>query len=354
MSTNTLIVRDATLAVNGAPESRPDIGEHLRTRVQETVAMDATTVAECLDLLQPVAESDGADPEVLLALTILGAAHSETCRRHGISSVASGRRLAARLEQSGDIGSAKAVLGFLLETFPEQKSLERDFAAVLRRQGMIQDLVERYEERAQALLKEGKIHEAIGWLQEVLQLDHARKDVARRIRDLRLKELRSQRWSLRGLLPLTMLLALGAGLAWVITRDQRASEAFKALPHAQPGDEPSMRRRLSALEAFIEANPWWYGSFKAVSERTELRGKLAEQQRNAELRNDQLALELFDKLEAAELARARALMHADSGKYQVAIQDFELALSLAPADWAERPSVERDLEALRTYLEERR
>ena len=233
--------------------------------------MDASTVEACLDVLRPVAEGKGADPESLLALTTLGVAHPEICRRHGISSIAPGRRYAARQEQAGDPEAAKAVLRFLIDRFPGQKSLERDYAAVLRRQGMVQDLVERYHERAQALLKEGKTHEAIGWLQEILQIDHSRKDVARQIRDVRLKQSRSQRWSLRGLRSVLGLLTLGGCLAWLVAHEQRAAEAFNALPKVQSGDIPSLRRRLAALDEFVAANPWWYGALSVVTERTEIR-----------------------------------------------------------------------------------
>ena len=355
MSTSTLIVRDATLAVNGAPESRGDVGEHLVERVDELAAMDAATVEACLDVLRPVAEGNGADPESLLALTTLGVAHPEICRRHGISSIAPGRRYAARQEQAGDPEAAKAVLRFLIDRFPGQKSLERDYAAVLRRQGMVQDLVERYHERAQSLLKEGKTHEAIGWLQEILQIDHSRKDVARQIRDVRLRQSRSQRWSLRGLRSVLVLLMLGGGLAWLVTHEQRASEAFRALPKVQAGDIPSLRRRLAALDEFVAANPWWHGAFSVVTERTEIRTKLAQLEHHQALQADSLrTLELFDKAEAADLARGRALMHADSGNFPQALEDFQLALSLAPADWPARQRVERDLAAVQAFLEERR
>ncbi len=354
MSTSTLIVRDATLAINGAPEARGEVCEHLVARVEEVAAMDAATAEACLDVLRPVVEGEGADAEVLLALTILGVAQPETCRRQGISSIAPGRRLAARQEQSGDPESAKGVLEFLLERHPDQKSLERDYAAVLRRQGMVQDLVQRYHERAEALLREGKTHEAIGWLREILQLDHSRKDVARQIRDLRLKESRSQRWSLRGMRSVLVLLFVGGGLAWLVAHEQRVNEIYGGLPQARSGDVASMRRRLEALEDFIAANPWWLGSFSALSERTELHGKLSGLDLNERIRDDQLTLELFDKTEAAELARGRGRMHADSGNLRKALEDFQLALSLAPADWPERERLERDAEAVRGFLEEER
>ncbi len=351
MVTSTLIVRDATLAVNGAPESRREMREHLGHRVAEVSLMDERTTLECLSVLRPLAEGEGADPEVLLALTILGLGRPEVSRRLGISPIAPGRRLAARLEQLGDPQAARGVLEFLLEQHPGQTSLERDYAAVMRRQGMVQDLVQRYFDRASHLLREGKTHEAVGWLREILLLDRSRTDIARMIRDLRIRESRSQRWTRGFSRSVLVLLFFGGGLAWLVTREQRVREAYLALPQAREGDVASMRRRLAALEGFSAENLLWHGSFSVVSERSRLRVALDRFAQDGQGHDDQLALQLFERAEAAELARGRGLMHADSGNFQEALEDFQLALSLAPPDWSERERVERDIEALRKFLE---
>ena len=50
MST-TLIVRDAILAVQGAPDGRKDAREHLAERLEEVARMAAPSTEECLEVL---------------------------------------------------------------------------------------------------------------------------------------------------------------------------------------------------------------------------------------------------------------------------------------------------------------
>src|SRR6185436_5780591 len=69
--TTTLIVRDATLAINGAPEKRREPREHLRLRVAEVAHMEERTAEECVEVLTAVAGGDGAEAEVLEALVIV-------------------------------------------------------------------------------------------------------------------------------------------------------------------------------------------------------------------------------------------------------------------------------------------
>ena len=49
---STLIVRDATLAINGAVEARGDARDHLHFRVEEVQTMDAETLAACAEVLR--------------------------------------------------------------------------------------------------------------------------------------------------------------------------------------------------------------------------------------------------------------------------------------------------------------
>ena len=72
---------------------------------------------------------------MLLALTLLGIVHPEVAADCGVSAVASGRRLAARLEQAGDPESALAVTRMLREAAPDHATLARDEEAITRRNG---------------------------------------------------------------------------------------------------------------------------------------------------------------------------------------------------------------------------
>jgi len=99
---STLIVRDATLAVNGAPESRGEPARHMRSRLQEVSAFDPKTFQQFVDVLKGSAVGEESDPEVLEALVVLGISQPQLANQLGISPVSVGRRLAARLERLGE------------------------------------------------------------------------------------------------------------------------------------------------------------------------------------------------------------------------------------------------------------
>ncbi len=341
--TTTLIVRDATLAINGAPEKRREPSEHLRLRVAEVTNMEARTAEECIEVLSAVAGGEGADPEVLEALVIVALAQPALSKRMNLPTLTTGRRLAARYERSADIDAALAVLELLQQHFPGQESLERDMAQLMRRQGMVKDLVGRYFERARRLIREGRHNEAAGWLREVLQLDPARKDAARLLRDLRFKGAgRSQRRS-GGVRFLFVATLLSVGLSYLVLREFRLREELRAIPTAALGNRAALERRLVEIEQFITAHPVWHGALMALAERSELRiqlAVLAEQMRagrEAEQRAER------ERLEAAELCRQRGLMLAQSGDLKGALTALREALSYGGDDWPERERVSKDV-----------
>lgn len=349
MST-TLIVRDATLAINGAADKRADPREHLRSRIADVATMDPRTAEECMEVLNSAASGEQADPEVLEALIIVGLAHPALATGMSISPVNAGRRLAVRLERGGQIERTLALLEVLLASFPGQDSLERDLGAVMRRQGMVQNLVERYFDRAQKLIREGRHEESIKWLQEVLQLDRSRKDAARLIRDLRFRAKshdrhKAVRWKF-----VMGALTLSLGVSFLALREIRVREQFDAMPEATENNLASLRRRLTDLDAFAAQHPVWHGGFAVVKERAKLRvvvERLEEQERNEKEAQEQRDLE---RLENARLARARGLMKAADGDFPGAITEFEQALQLGGEDWPPRAEVERQIQAIRAHL----
>ena len=350
---STLIVRDATLAINGAPEARGPLREHLEMRVEEVAALPPQVAGECCEVLRGVAgNGEDADPEVLEALTTLALAKPSEAERLGISAIASGRRLAARFEQDNRPDDAIGLLELLLESFPGSRAVERDLQAVMRRQGMVQNLVQSYLARAKALLREGKNQEAIGWMREVLLLDRSRKDVARMIRDLRLQEKGSARPTAAQGRVVLLVMALLACLAYVGLREKRLHEEFVLIPAARSGDLESMHARLSALERFASANPIWHKSLMVVAERSDLRIEVDRLQQRETLRLESEAAKARERAEAAELARERGLMRAADGNYEQSLADFRQALELAADDWEHRERVERDVAALIRHLEQ--
>jgi tetratricopeptide (TPR) repeat protein len=344
--TTTLIVRDATLAINGAPEKRGEPRDHLRGRIEEVAHMDVRTAEECVEVLTSVAGGEGADPQVLEALVIVALAHADMAERIGLPTVATGRRLAARLERLGDIDHTLALLEVLQQHFPGQESLDHDLAQLMRRQGMVKDLVNRYFERARKLMREGRNNEAAGWLREVLQLDPGRKDAARLIRDLRFK--RSGRTARRsgGLRFLAVVLAVALGVTWVVERETRLDAEFRALPQA------SLKRRLTDLERFVEQQPVWHGSLQVLSERAELRVKLAVLEEKARTEREAEERARRERLESADLCRARGLMLVQEGDLRGALQAFREALEFGGPEWPHYERISRDVSDVEAHLAE--
>jgi len=347
----TLIVRDATLAVNGAPETRRNTADHLVERITEARKMDDASAEECLEVLHSACgDGDDVDIEVLLALTILGLARPDLAEKAGIGAVAVGRRTASRLEQRGDSDGALALIEHLRLASPGHRALERDYDAVLRRLGMITDLADRYYHRAQNLLRQGKEDEAVGWFKEVLLLDPSRRDVARTIRDLRLGELRSLMPKKRFGFGLLLAVLLPVTMAGVVLREKSLGERYALLPEAVPGNLDTMVQRLDALDRFLTQNPLWHGTFDALSERTDLRIAVAMLREEHNRRQFEAEATFWERAEQARLLYERARMYALIEDYETALSDFCMALEAAPRNWEHRDRVERDIAAISELL----
>lgn len=343
--TTTLIVRDATLAINGAPEKRGEPRAHLAARVKEVARMEPRTAEECVEVLATVARGESADPEALEALLVLGAAQPELAERLNLQTLATGRQLAARMERENQIERAMAVLELLQKHFPGQDSLERDLSQLMRRQGMVQDLVARYFERAKTLAREGRPSEAAGWLREVLQLDPSRRDAARMMRDLRFKKVaRSQKkgsW-VRFLFVATLL---SLGLSYAILRELRLREEYREL-QTTSSSAPSLKRHLAELEQFIQRNPVWHGAFLALSERSQLRVQLAVLEERERQAREEVARAERERLEAADLYREQGLMLVNGGDLPGSIAAFKKALEAGGPSWPKYAQVSRDVSEL--------
>jgi len=346
----TLIVRDATLAINGAPEKRTEPRAHVQARIAEVANLDARTAEECVEVLSSVAGGEGAEPEVLEALVIVALAHPGLAEQLGLDAVVTGRRLATRYERLGEIERALAVLETLLQSVPGQPSLERDLALLMRRQGMVQDLVGRYFERAKKLMREGRNQEASGWLREVLQLDPGRKDAARLIRDLRFKHQNNVQRRGVGLRFVLGALSFSLLLSYGVLREFRLSQEFRTLSQPVGGNLGSLKRRLSDLEQFIRAHPVWHGALAVLSERSELRVQL--EVFEEKLRQEREAQERArrESLESADLSRARGMLAVEQGDLQGALDSFRQALEFGGRDWTHFERVSRDVSDLETHL----
>ena len=350
--TSTLIVRDATLAINGAPETRGEPEAHLRKRLSEVARFDAPFVRECVDVLSTPLGTVECDAEVLEAITLLGLTHPELVQALGTNALQTGLALAAQLEKRGQPDFAHAVFDLMAESFPNDRTLERAVASFMRRQGKLLDLVERYLERANILLKQGKTNEGIAWLREVLLLDRSRKDVARTIRDLRFQDLTSKRSRKnRARLALSVLL-LSLTISFLGIREISIRRAFEDLSPATPGDLATMEARLNDLEIFVKRHPVWHGALSVLEERSRLRVNIDHLRTVEEERVESEERERALRLEAVFLARERGKLLASAGDFPGAVKEFERALEMAPQDWEERARTERDIVAIKEVLRE--
>ena len=353
MST-TLIIRDATLAINGSPEARGGPAEHLPSRIREVASFDEDFLGDCLDVLVPSVENNESDLEVLEAVVVIGLARPELARSRGLSPIAAGRRLAGLREKSGQGECALALLELLVKHHSGHKALERDLAGLMRRQGMVGELVERYLERSRGLLQDGRTSEAIAWLREVLLLDRSRKDVARTIRDLRFQEIDKAkgRRSVRRVAAITLV---GSVLVFTgLLREKRLAEEYRAVPSAKGGDLVGMKERLARLESFVDRHPIWHGSLGAIEARTEARLAVDRAEETQRKQEERKKAERLRTLEDADLARKRGVMLAESGDYSAALEELRRSLRLADTEWKERERVQRDVDAISSYLEEQR
>ena len=349
--TNTLIVRDAIALVLGEAVGGADLEAHLRARVAAARSLDESQVRDCLEVVAPDAGED-AQPEVLATAFVLAAAHPRASAAHQLNAAVVGRRLSAAYERADDVDSAFAALRIASELVPRNAGLERAMASLMRRKGMVQELVERYLERAQQLLDEGEHAEAIPWLREVLALDRSRKDVARMIRDLRFDEVSSVKSRRRRIRIAGVALVLSLAASVGVLRELRLRADFESLPEAVPGNLATLSARLAAVEAFVAANPVWHGALDVLQERADLRVQIERVAEEEAVKAKRVDFDREQRNMMADGAVILARRHAEVGDFAAALQEFRRALSLSSESWSQRERTQRDVEALAKHLEE--
>ncbi len=313
--------------------------------------MELGLIEECAEVLMTAANGEESDPEVLEALILIGIAQPRLAGRMGFTPSSTGRRLAARLERLGQTDHAMALLELLVEQIPGEHALERDLGAVMRRQGMVQDLADRYLERAQSLIREGRTQEAIGWLREILQLDRNRKDVARLIRDLRFQERslaksRQVRWRF-----VLGALTLSLALSVLIIREIKLLDEYRHIPPVVEGVPNSVHERLASLERFIDVNSAWHRSFHLLKERSNLRLDIDRIEERKLVLDQRAEQKIRERELSAEAAKHRGHAFADATDWKKALMEFENALELGGDDWEHLEQVQRDVEAINKYVE---
>ncbi|MEX1025157.1 MAG: hypothetical protein WD226_08780 [Planctomycetota bacterium] len=352
--TSNLIVRDATHAINGDSSREGDRALHLKSRIAAVADLEREFLEECVQVLVASDGGDETDADILEALFVLGLGRPEVLAEMGLDQVSIGRRLAARMEREELPEASLAVLEFLLEHDPEHRGVQRDHAALMRRLGMVQSLVDRHLAAAGQLMSNGRNAEAIEVLREVLLLDRTRKDVARTIRDLRFADIEKHDERKNRVRKLLLVAAGSVLLVLLGLRERRLFDEYRALAGDDAGTVESVGARLNGVERFVDRHPVWLGSFGALEERGRLRIELDRLIREADRERLLRDQSLQHALEEAAWAMERGRDRARSGDFVSAIAELQRALELGGDDWSESEQIERNIRVLQQALDERR
>lgn len=345
-----LIVSDVVSALTGTvspTEEQVDLRDQMERAAAEFDKRTADAFGRAL--LDSLTEDPG-NLRQLEALLILGLAHPDVLKKNRISLAVEGRRLGILLERNGEVDRARSVLELLSVRLPDERTIDHELAGLLRRSGNTDELVARYLKRAEAFIENGRVKEAIPWLQEILLLDRSRRDVARMIRDLRYEEAEKQvlvgrrnRW----LVSLTLCATLATA---VIYREITVRREFQALPEAVLSDRGLVTARLGAINEFIEEKRLWGGILGAKEEAARLEDRLDEMDHIESQRIKAAAAEQQRALELLENTRAEGLRLAERLEFQKALSAFERCLELKVPGWEHESRVRADVEALRNLL----
>ncbi|MDP6538524.1 MAG: hypothetical protein QF903_02835 [Planctomycetota bacterium] len=338
----------------GAEESEgrtgPELSDQIQNAAEEFDRRTAALLARCL--VEGLCDHPS-DVRRLESLLILGIAHPPVLRKYRISLIEEGRRLAALLENRGDAERARGVLEVLAQHAPEAREVEQDLAGVLRRNGDVGEMVERYLRRAEEAAADGRHKDAINALQEVLLHDRTRRDVARMIRDLRYEQMECRRRTSRRHRLAVGAMAVAGLLSSLALRERQLHEEYRSLPGASDiasGEE--LIERHARLEEMLVENRLWLGGLarrgeiRALGERVvKLEGRVAEKARAEALERERRRL-------VAEASREHGLLAIQNGELQAALAHMRRSAANAAEDWEHSPRVLADLAALEAFIEE--
>lgn len=342
-------VDDVVVALIGAAAAgdRPfEVPEQVERAADD---LDAATADSFGSVLIESLCSDSSNLGMLEALLVLAMAHPEVARRHRVDLTTEGKRLAMLLERSGQADRARHALESLAQHLPDERSLDHELAGIMRRNGDVEELIERYLVRADEAIASQQPLDAVPWLQEVLLLDRSRRDVARMIRDVRYsEEERKGRASKRNKV-LGVVVLISMLISAVIVRESDIRTEMNALPAGEANDLISLRGRLAGIEELLEERHAWFGMVSAISESNRLNSdlarlevKLAREAREANRIADQRA-------DLAEAARERGLMLARRGEFVAALRDLRHSLELTTDTWEHRQRVLADVAAIELH-----
>lgn len=339
-------------AVGAEPLEGEFLDEVLDRRLDRCGELTRKAAGRSLELLEAAVRESGEDPELIETLVVVAIAWPRLAARRDLDVAALGRRAALLFEQADEPDRARALLEALADADPDDRGIDRDLTALLRRTGDVDELARRYTERAQVEIDAGRPLEAVPWLQEVLLADPGRKDIARLIRDLRYDDAdrRDRRRTLRRRVTAAgVLLALLLGAGW---REYSLRSEFQALLAGGPLDRAGLVQRLDDLQSFDRRHAVWHGSIAVGQEvgRVYAAIESIDRKTTAELAAAEAARAL--RLERAEEARLEGRRLVERGRLHEAVATFERALSLGGAEWDHAERIQRDLDAVQALIEE--
>jgi len=139
-----------------------------------------------------------------------------------------------------------------------------------------------------------------------------------------------------------------------VRRESDLRDEFAQLPQATDGSLATMRSRLSALEGFMDEHKVWHGALGVLSERSELRIAVARATEREDEEREAAERALVEEQETVDLIYARARLLAEHNDFETALEDFLDVLERAPEDWEHRERTERDVAAIREFLESKK
>lgn len=343
-----LIVEDVVTALTGEVASGPSARTALKDQMSRaTREFDDRTAEAFARALFDSLTQNPTDLRQLEALVILGLAHPQVLARYRISLDKEGERLGFLLERAGELERAETLREMLSDRLAVEE-IRTEAQAPAPRVDHAQ-LVERYLRQADEAAHAGRTREAIACLKEVQTLEPGRRDVTQMIRELRSRR-KVRRWrfvrglKLAGLVGLIVLAAYG-----VWQRELRVRAGYAELTPLRGDDAAAVQARLDAVEGYLASERVWFGMGAALMEERALTERLQRIVARAEAGRHDQKMQLQERLEAADAARTRGLMHAQQGRFDEAVADLRLALQYAPANWEHERRVRADLEAIEAF-----
>ena len=291
-------------------------------------------------------ESQPGDLRQREALLLLGLAHPAVFERHSISLAGEAERYAQLLRLHGEHERAAEVLSLLANSQHRPES-----APTVSEEQQV--LIQRLLARAEECIQRGYPRQAEEALRDVLEIDPARGDVTRMLRELRSQSARRARTHRRVALWGGSLACVLLAVAGVVRHEWRLEAAYAELPAAGLKDSAGLQQRLDALEVLLASHLPWTGTFRAWTERDRLRMAIeAEQARAADRARVEARERQQQLVEAADL-RSSARVLLERGESARAIEQLSRSLTLGGEQWDQRQAVLADIAAIEAWKKDK-